>query len=133
MIKPLNKYDTRAVIKITDWLEQETLTKLKQNSTVDGEYFIREALIGGELCKLVKGLQLNGELKFEVIKTFHCPSEKLCQVMKEEETLETLLSDRDKLKAIRLILKSAKGNETTYEDLAHLQAIRNITENGTNE
>lgn len=87
MIKPLNKYDTRAVIKITDWLEQETLDKLKQNSTVEGEYFLREALIGGEFCKLVEGLQSNGELKFEVIKTFHYPSEKLRQVINEEEKL----------------------------------------------
>lgn len=85
MIKPLNKYDTRAVIKITDWLEQETLDKLKQNSTVDGEYFIREVLIGSELCKLIEDLQDNGKIKYEVIKTFHYPSEKLRQVMNEEE------------------------------------------------
>ncbi len=85
MIKPLNKYDTRAVVKITEWLEQNTLDKLKQYSTAEGKWFAREVLIGGTLCTLIENLQMNGELKYEVVKTYHNPSEKLRQVMREED------------------------------------------------
>lgn len=131
MIKPLNKYDTRAVIKITDWLEQETLDKLKQNSTVDSEYFIREVLIGSALCKLVEGLQSNGELKFEVVKTFHYPSEKLRQVMNEEEKtsnitdLDIILNKLGELKhSLRLYpeltLESYDMLHGDIEELQHL-------------
>ncbi len=84
MIEPLNKYDTRAVVKITEWLEQNTLDKLNQYSTVEGKWFWREVLIGGNLCTLIENLQMNGELKYEVVKTYHNPSEKLHQGLQEE-------------------------------------------------
>lgn len=138
MIKPLNKYNTRAVIKITDWLEQETLDKLKQNSTVDGEYFLREVLIGGELCKLVEDLQDNGEIKCEVVKTFHYPSEKSRQVVDEEEkslntaNLGTIFYKLSELKhSLRLYPElTLESYDRLYGDIEELQNLVSEVKDG---
>ena len=80
-----NHYDTRAVVKITEWEGDKILTLLKQHTTVNGEWFTREVFIGGTLCTLLEFLQEEGKLKLETLKTFHYPSEKVRQVMKEKE------------------------------------------------
>lgn len=84
-IKKLDRYDTRAVVKITEWKSEKVLTALKQHSTVDGKWFTREVLIGGVLHTLLEFLQEEGKLKLEQLSSHHNPSEKLRQQMKEEE------------------------------------------------
>lgn len=81
-----NRYDTRAVVKITEWEGDNTLALLKQHTTVDDEWFTREVLIGGTLCTLLEFLQKEGKLKLETLKTFHYPSEKARQLVKNGDT-----------------------------------------------
>ncbi len=80
-----NRYDTRATVKITEWGSEKILEILNQHTTVDGEWFTREVLIGGTLCTLLEFLQKEGKLKLETLKTFHYPSEKVRQMVKEKE------------------------------------------------
>lgn len=85
MIKALDKYDTRAVVKITDWTSNDVLESLKQNSVMEDSWFIREVLLGGDLHLLLEVMETQGEIKIETLRTYCNPSEKLRQIMKEEE------------------------------------------------
>jgi hypothetical protein len=82
-IKKLNKYDTRAVVKITNWYDENVLASLKQYSTVDGEWFTREVFIGGKLHSLLESLQEEGKIKLKQLSSHHNLSEKERQIMQE--------------------------------------------------
>ena len=88
MIKPLDKYDTRAVVKITDWSSETVLERLKQYSVMEDSWFVREVLLGGDLHLLLEVMETQGNIKIETLSTYCNPSEKVRQIMKEEENLK---------------------------------------------
>lgn len=85
MITKSHRHDTMAIIKLTNWKDQNILDVLKQHSTVDNSWFIREVRIGSNLYKTIEELQNKSLLEVELVKTYCFPSEKLRQIRSDVE------------------------------------------------
>lgn len=83
MIKSLDKYDTRAVVKITEWTSNGILESLSQATVMEDSWFIREVLLGGDLHLLLEVMETQGDIKIETLRTYCNPREKVRQIMKE--------------------------------------------------